>query len=396
MSRWLVHLGLLGVACGLGACGPRHDPVAPPQGRPRARRTARPLPEIRWLAPFAIAPGCRFERVAITATTPALVMALDASKRVHYWVARTGRPKALLNDYEPCDRPSCRSSISRAGRLLVEARAFDPSGHTGDPGSYLQVLELATLAELRWDTWLQVHALAPSADNTELLVVGQSFTPGLGSCPEGSFCVERWSLAAVRRLQHRLKNRFARHHKLRDALYAAATSLRLPEQPPRQHLPDRSVTRVVAMALGPRGHNLALADSAGAVRVWDLQRPKLRRILVRKGRRNRITALLFVDGHHLALGAPTGALALVDLRTGQPRWTRRIRGGLSALALDRRGTRLAAGSPRGVVTLLGARDGRTLRRSQHHRGRVTAVAFSPDGRTLATVDAICHAALWRW
>src|SRR5262245_14683294 len=64
--------------------------------------------------------------------------------------------------------------------------------------------------------------------------------------------------------------------------------------------------------------------------------------------------------------------------------TRRHRGLLLSQAIDRDGKRLATGGSDGVVRLWDASSGELVRALVGHDGWVFRVAFSPDGKTLAS------------
>lgn len=92
----------------------------------------------------------------------------------------------------------------------------------------------------------------------------------------------------------------------------------------------------------------------------------------------------------LVAGGRPDRMGLVERRGG---WSRTFEGDtINAIAV--RGPLVAAAGADGIIRLLAADDGRTLRTLQGHAGPVLAVAFSPDGATLATGGADRSIRLW--
>jgi WD40 repeat protein len=92
-------------------------------------------------------------------------------------------------------------------------------------------------------------------------------------------------------------------------------------------------------------------------------------------------------GGGLAVGYTDGRVELWDVGA------RRLRFSLPAarearprVALRPEGDLLATGDCEGTLTLTDARTGRELERRREHEGVITAMAFSPDGRLLATAS----------
>jgi WD40 repeat protein/tRNA A-37 threonylcarbamoyl transferase component Bud32 len=103
------------------------------------------------------------------------------------------------------------------------------------------------------------------------------------------------------------------------------------------------------------------------------------------------TALaLSPDGRRLAVGNARGAVRIFG--AGAAELAPKLAQGVSSLAFDRRAQRLAVGGELGGVTLLGA-DGKRVE-LLGHSGTVRALAFSEDGRHLASGGADRSVRIW--
>jgi WD40 repeat protein len=69
-------------------------------------------------------------------------------------------------------------------------------------------------------------------------------------------------------------------------------------------------------------------------------------------------------------------------------------GGVLAIAFSPDGKKLATGSADGIAQLWDVVSGKEAGRRLEHKNRVVAVAFSPDGKKLATVGADGIAKVW--
>ena len=178
--------------------------------------------------------------------------------------------------------------------------------------------------------------------------------------------------------------------------------------------PDREVQEqglISALALGPAGHWLATGTSDGKVRLWDLDREgggmKGRVLGGHQGAM--ITALAFdPHGRWLATGSSDGAARLWDLTSDRPEGSGR------EIAVSEQWLRAVAFSPDGHWLVAGSRlwkltgsdidkEGMPLRLAAGEDGgngapgqatRMTAVAFSRDGRWLAGGVAGGRAYVW--
>jgi WD40 repeat protein len=157
----------------------------------------------------------------------------------------------------------------------------------------------------------------------------------------------------------------------------------------------------IAVAFSPDGRRIASGGDDHVVRVWDAE--TLREVAVLSGHEDMVFAVAYSpDGTTLASAGIDRTIRLWDLTKAEPIIAQILEGherGIRSIAFSRDGKSLASGDAGGTVRLWDlTRSPARLRaklppQQTHDSYRRQAVAFSPDGTTLAT-SSLLDVVLW--
>mgnify|MGYP003663103940 CR=1 FL=1 len=158
---------------------------------------------------------------------------------------------------------------------------------------------------------------------------------------------------------------------------------------------------VNSVALSPEGSTIASADEGGEIRIWNARSGEELRVI--KAHKSEVSSLAFSpDGNVLASGSSDRTVKLWNTQTGEHRMTYSDHPAfVTSVAFSPDGNMIASGSRlesdaearkrggykvlhKGMVKVWDAETNQTIHTLVGHRNHVHDVAFSPDGKTLAS------------
>lgn len=145
--------------------------------------------------------------------------------------------------------------------------------------------------------------------------------------------------------------------------------------------------RVLQIAFAPDGKTLAVVSEDNKLRLWEVETGKEIRkfdIALKAREEDRLPLVFSPDGKQLAAGTDD-ILRVWEAATGQEQHRMEgHQGEILALAYSPDGRLLASGGRDNLVRLWQVASGKEVRTIQRHQSWVTCVAFAPDGKTLAS------------
>jgi len=144
---------------------------------------------------------------------------------------------------------------------------------------------------------------------------------------------------------------------------------------------------VVSLAMSPDGRRLATGGCDGVIKVWDSATGTVIKQL--NGHADQVNALAFsLDGRWLASGSRDKTLRLWDPSTGSHRILQEGKEYLNAVRFSPDGNCLAAGGQSRVLAFWDVRNGQISRTTPAHDKEIACVAYSPDGKQVATGELL--------
>jgi WD40 repeat protein len=152
---------------------------------------------------------------------------------------------------------------------------------------------------------------------------------------------------------------------------------------------------VKSVAFSPDGKTLAI-DSFGRIKLWKVTSAKELRTVALTAEGHSNAVVFSPNGKKLAISfqSPASSIALGGVASGKQLRSLNSPFGVGAVAFSPDGRTLAGGSADGTIILWDARSGKRPRILDGHSDVVKSVAFSPDGKTLASGSADGTVKLW--
>lgn len=144
--------------------------------------------------------------------------------------------------------------------------------------------------------------------------------------------------------------------------------------------------RVVGVAFSPDGRTLASGSADGTVRFWSVATGAARKVLTAGDGSKTVARVHFSpDGRWLASeGVYSNEVLIWDVSAGRQRFTLRHEKRIGQVTFSPAGNAVATASNDRTVVIWSLETGKALHRLEGHNGPVGNIAYSPDGRILAS------------
>jgi WD40 repeat protein len=156
---------------------------------------------------------------------------------------------------------------------------------------------------------------------------------------------------------------------------------------------ELSKGRLDLVAFSPDGNTLVSADSDGQILVWDVTSGQLRMTLPSQFA-SPISGFVFSQNGNTLASISTNSIRLWDVTSGDARLILPESGQVTDLAFSPDGKSLATVSQDSRITLWDSQSGSITQVITGHQNGVNAIAFSPDSTTLAIGGQDAQIDLW--